>query len=259
MDIGDRPTRVGVLTPHATPGADAELPEMAPGLVRVGTARIRAAVPGVGVSRPRTPAGDLRAQVTPEALDEAAAALLPAVDVLAVASTSLGYALGHAAEYELVGRLRARWGVPVCTTSLSVVSALRSRHVQRISLVHPPWFGQSLHDLGSQYFRGQGFDVVDARLAPLPDDPDQVEPAMVVEYVAQHLCSRADAVVIGGNGFRAARAIDALEARTGRLVLEANQVLLWSVLRSVGAPTIAAGFGRLLGPGESDGHTTNER
>ncbi len=237
---------VGVLTPHVAPGADAEFPDMAPGLVRVETSQIRTAVPGAVESF--APAEALRAQAT--ALDEAASKLLPAADVLAVASTALGYALGYAAESALVERLSARWDVPVCSTSLAAVSALRSRHVRTISLVHPPWF--ELNDLGAEYFSSQGFEVVEARLADLPDDPDAIEPAMVIEYVAQHLSPHADAVFIGGNGFRAARAIHALEARTGRLVLEANQVLLWSVLRSVGAPMNHAGYGTLL-------HPTNER
>lgn len=259
MDFDDKIT-VGVLTPHVAPGADAEFPDLAPGLVRVETARIRTAVPGIrGDAESSTPAEALRAQATPEALDEAASALLPAADVLAIASTSLGYAVGPAAESALVDRLRTRWDVPVCITSLSAVSALRSRHVKTISLVHPPWFEQSLHELGAEYFRDQGFEVVEAQLAKLPGDPDEIEPAMVVEYVAQHLCPRADAVFIGGNGFRAARAAHALESRTGRVVLAANQVLLWSVLRSIGAPVATAGYGRPLDAGEPGNHTTDER
>jgi hypothetical protein len=41
-------------------------------------------------------------------------------------------------------------------------------------LVHPPWFGALLNDLGAEYFRGQGFEVVDAQLADLPDDPGRI-------------------------------------------------------------------------------------
>jgi hypothetical protein len=83
----------------------------------------------------------LHTQAGAAVLDEAASALLPAVDVLALASTSSGYALGYDEEIALVKRLRQRWEVPVYAASLSAVSALRSRHVKRISLVHPPWFG----------------------------------------------------------------------------------------------------------------------
>jgi maleate isomerase len=250
MNSGEMLT-VGVLTPHAAPGPDVEMPDMAQGRVRVEIARIRTAG-SISADGVRTRAGAA-------VLDEAASALLPAVDVLAVASTSSGYALGHDEEVALVKRLHERWGVPVCAASLSAVSALRSRHVKRISLVHPPWFGPLLNELGAEYFRSQGFEVVDARLADVPDDPGQIEPAMVVEWVAQHLCHRAEAVFIGGNGFRAARAIHHLEGRTGRLVLEANQVLLWSVLHSVGAPVAVRGFGRLFDDDQPDGNKIKER
>lgn len=224
---------VGVLTPHTAPGPDVEMPDMARGQVRVEVAR--------------TSTDGLRTRAGAAVLDEAASALLPpAVDVLAVASTGSGYALGYDEELALVRLLRERRRVPVCATSLSAVSALRSRHVKRISLVHPPWFGRSLNEAGAEYFRSQGFRVVDARLADLPEDPSRIEPAMVVEWVAQHLSDRAEAVFMGGNGFRAARAVRHLESRTGRLVLEANQVLLWSVLGSAGAPIAVRGFGMLF-------------
>jgi maleate isomerase len=244
MDSGEMLT-VGVLTPHAAPGPDVEMPQMAPGRVRVEVSRIWNAASGASGNAGSTSADGLRTQAGAAVLDEAAA-LLPAVDVLAFASTSSGYALGHDEEFALVKRLRQRWEVPVCAAALSAVSALRSRHVKRIGLVHPPWFGRSLNELGAEYFRSQGFEVVDARLADLPHDPGQIEPAMVAEWIAQHLCHRAEAIFIGGNGFRAARAIHHLECRTGRLVLEANQVLLWSVLENAGTPVAVRGFGRLF-------------
>jgi maleate isomerase len=241
MDSGEM-LSVGVLTPHAAPGPDVEMPNMAPGRVSVEVARISTAAGNAGP----TSVDGLRARSAAAVLDEAASALLPTADVLAFASTSSGYALGHDEEVALVKRLHGRWQVPVCAASLSAVSALRSRHVKRVSLVHPPWFGPLLNELGAEYFRNQGFEVVDARLADLPEDPGQIEPAMVVEWVVRHLCHRAEAVFIGGNGFQAAGAIHDLERRTGRLVLEANQVLLWSVLESVGAPVAVRGFGTLF-------------
>ncbi|WP_410812187.1 hypothetical protein [Micromonospora sp. 067-2] len=244
MDFSETLT-VGVLTPHATPGPDVEMPNMAPGRVRVEVSRIRNAASGTSGTAGSTSAEDLRRQARPALLDEAVA-LLPAVDVLAFASTTSGYVLGHDEELALVKRLHERWNMPVCSASLSVVSALRSRHVKRISLVHPPWFGLLLNELGAEYFHSQGFEVVDARLADLPDDPSHIKPAMVVEWVAQHLCDRAEALFIGGNGFQAARAVHDLERRTGRLVLEANQVLLWSVLKNAGVSMAVQGFGKLF-------------
>lgn len=247
---GRTPITVGVLTPHATVGADAEFSHMAGALVRTEVSRIQSPVSSTseGGEPPTSPEG-LRALAMPAAIDRASSAFVPgSVDVLAFASTSTGYAIGYDAEADLVKRLGDRWDVPACAASRSAVSALRSHHIERISLVHPPWFGLAMNDLGAGYFRDQGFEVVDAQLADLPNDPDRIEPAMVVEWVTYHLSDRAEAVVIGGNGFRAAGAIQELEDRTGRPVFEANQVLLWSVLRSAGVPVDLHGFGVLLSP-----------
>ena len=239
---------VGVLTPHAAAGPESEFAVIAPGDVRTQVSRIQMPAPS-RASRAQPPAtqDDLRALATPDALDQAASRL-PAgsFDALAWASTSSAYAIGYDAESVLVEGLRARLAVPVCSTSGSAVSALRSHGIERISLVHPPWFGAEQNQLGATYFQSQGFEVVDAHLADLPDDPDQIEPAMVVEWVSQHVSDRAEAVILGGNGFRAAGAVQELEDRHGRLVLEANQVLLWSVLRSLGIPVDIHGFGVLF-------------
>jgi maleate isomerase len=197
---------------------------------------------------------------TPHALHDAASTLFPGdVDVLALASTGSGYAIGYRAEAALLKALDERWEVPACSTSQSMVAALRSHHIERISLVHPPWFGYTLSQMGAEYFRSQGFEVIDAQMADLHTEPDQIRPAMVVEWVSQHLSDRAEAVVIGGNGFRAALAIDPLEKTSGRLVLEANQVLLWSVLTSTGTPVSVRGFGTLLENHPNSAEPTTQR
>jgi maleate isomerase len=68
----------------------------------------------------------------------------------------------------------------------------------------------------------------------------------VIDWVSRHVSDEAEAVFIGGNGFRAAQAIDTLERRLGRLVLESNQVLLWSILAQVGSSADIRGYGRLF-------------
>jgi maleate isomerase len=112
--------------------------------------------------------------------------------------------------------------------------------------MHPPWFDEELNELGASYFRRQGFDVVSSASAQLAPDPAQIEPAAVVEWGFPHVPDRAEAVFIGRNGFRAAAAIDALEWRTGRPVLESNQLLLWEILAQLGSRLPVRGFGRLF-------------
>jgi maleate isomerase len=190
-------------------------------------------------------AADLRTLATPSALRPAVASLREArVDVIAYASTTSGYAIGQAGELNLVKRLRHLAGVPVVTSGLAATQALKTFGVRRVTLVHPPWFDAAMGDLGARYFRDH--DVVTLTATPLPKHPDQVRPEQVIDYVSDHVDASTEAVFIAGNGFRAAGAIEELERRTGHLVLEANQVLLWSILAATGTKIQVDGYGRLF-------------
>src|SRR4051794_34088664 len=240
---------VGMLTPHAAPGPEVELPDMAPGQVAVRVSRIPAV--GATATAPGTPptsSSGLRELTAPEALDAAVAALADEpVDVIGYASTSTGYAIGGATEATMVDRLSRRWSLPVVSASLSAGAALRALHVQRVAVVHPPWFDDELNDLGAAYFRSQGFDVVSCGSAELPNDPGRIDPWAITEWTTSQVGDEAEAVFIGGTGFRAAGAIKALEARTGRPVVESNQALLWCILARLQADVEVGGYGRLFG------------
>lgn len=128
---------VGVLTPHVTPGPETEIPLMSAGEVDTVVSRIP--LPEIGN------AGSARQQLVagmrPDVLDRAAAAFsVGSVDALAYASTSSGYAAGVEAELSLVERLQDRWAVPVVSSSLATVRAVRAYGLERVVLVHPPWF-----------------------------------------------------------------------------------------------------------------------
>ena len=218
---------VGVVTPHLSPGPEDELPAMAAGRVAVVLERV--------------PPDDA------EALDTGAARFDDgSVDAVAYASTTSGYALGHGAETALLERLRGLCGVPVVSSSTSAVDALRAHGARRVTLVHPPWFDDESDEQGARYFRDQGFAVNVAKMTDLPADPARVRAEDVVDPVSRLVDDDADAMFFAGNGFRAAAAIDELELRTGRPVLQANQVLLWSVLAATNTRWDLAGYGRLL-------------
>src|SRR4051812_49748727 len=114
------------------------------------------------------------------------------------------------------------WPRPVAGGSLAGGAALRALGARRVALVPPPWFGDELNDLGAAYFAGGGFEVVSSRSAELPNDPGLIEPGAVVEWISRHLDEDAEAVLIGGTGFRTARAIEPLEAQAGRTGRESN-------------------------------------
>jgi maleate isomerase len=212
---------VGVLTPHAAAGPEEELPLMAPGLVETKVERASSATAGGS-------APDLRALTRPPLLDDAAEAVAgKAVDVIAYASTSSAYTIGFDSEITMESRLSRRIALPVVATYASAVLELRHLGVERPALVHPPWFG-GLNELGAEYVRSQGFGVAMSASADLAQDPDRIEPAAVLEWASTHVPEDADGVFIGGNGFRAAGAIEELEAALARPVVESNQVLLWT-------------------------------
>ena len=66
------------------------------------------------------------------------------------------------------------------------------------------------------------------------------------EWVRANLSDRAEAVFLGGNGFRTASAIHALEEDLGRPVLTANSVTLWHALRVAGVRAAVTDYGRLF-------------
>jgi maleate isomerase len=251
---------IGVLTPHAAPGPEVELPDMAAGRVVVRVSRITA--PGAAASASGTPptsSSGLRELTAPAALDKAVAAFADeSLDVVGYASTSTGYAIGFDAESTMVDRLSQRWSLPVVSASLSAGAALQALDVQRVAVVHPPWFDDEMNDLGAAYFRSQGFDAVSSTSADLTNDPSRIEPSTIIDWISSHVSDDAEAVFIGGTGFRAARAIEPLETRLGRPVIESNQALLWSILASVRAEFVVGGYGRLFGqePSPTDAWTS---
>jgi Maleate cis-trans isomerase len=96
------------------------------------------------------------------------------------------------------------------------------------------------------YFREQEVEVVTLTTTTLPQDPDRVRSEQVIDWISNHADPSTEAVIIAGNGFRAADAIEELERRTGQLVLEANQVLLWSIFAATGVTLQVDGYGRLF-------------
>jgi len=241
--------RIGLLTPHAAAGPEEEFAAMAPG--RLVTRVVRVLSDGIDVGAasepPTTPAG-LRKLAAAPLLDNAARSLArDSMDVVGYASTTSAFVIGLEEERALISRLEAQLDVPVAATCASAVLALRRLQVERVALVGAPWFGPELNQLGAAYFRDQGFNVVSSTSADLPRDPRRIEPAAVFAWTSRHLQDDAEGVFIGGNGFRAAGAIEPLENALGRPVLTSNQVLLWTVLGQAEARLEVAGYGQLFG------------
>jgi maleate isomerase len=239
-DGWDARARIGVLTPDADVGPEAELRAMAPDDVGVHAARVRfgAMRPGGGMDA-TIPLDPVRAFAEPPHVDDAAGLLAAApLDAVAFGFTSSAYVIGARGEAAMLARLVDRTrGVPVVATCAAAVDALHALEVTRLCLVDPPWFDAELDALGRVYYESAGFEVPFAAPCGLPSGQRLVRPDDLYAWVTRHVPDAAEAVVIGGNGFRAVGTVERLEADLGRPVLTANQVLLWAALRAAGVTT----------------------
>jgi maleate isomerase len=241
--------RLGVLTPHADVGPESELQAMAPDAVVIHAARVPfGAMAGGGRMDPTIALAPVRAFAEPPFIDDAAERLAAApLHAIGVGFTSTAYAIGADGEAQMLERLRSRTrGIPVTTACAAGLEALRALAVERLALVAPPWFDDELDRLSAAYFRAAGLDVVFSSPAGLQSDQRAIEPADLHAWVTAHVPDDAEAVFIGGNGFRAVGAIDALERDLGRPVLTANQVLLWGLLGLAGATAEIDRYGRIF-------------
>jgi maleate isomerase len=117
---------------------------------------------------------------------------------------------------------------------------------RKLTLIHPPWFAETLNAKGKQYLDGRGFVVLFSTSLVPARAFQEVPPAEVYEWTVAHTPPESDAVFIGGNGLRAIGAIRALEEHLRKPVLTANQVLFWYALRQAGVRTSVADYGRLF-------------
>lgn len=249
-DGWDARTRIGLLTPHADVGPESEFQAMAPVTVGIYGARVPFGAMGAGgIMDPTIPLAPVRAFAEPPHVDEATELLAAApVDAIAFGFTSSAYVIGSDAEAAMLDRLTERaHGIRVVAPCSSAVEAMHLLEAERIAVVAPPWFDAELNRLGRAYYESAGFNVVFASSAELPSDQQSISPDALHDWIAKNAPDTADAVAIGGNGFRAVGVIAALEETLGRPVITANQVLFWAALRAAGKdPSAVTGYGRIF-------------
>jgi maleate isomerase len=243
--------RLGVLMPHGDVGPESELQAMAPEGVRVHAARVPfGAMTTGGAMDPTIPLAPVRAFVEPPYIDEAVSMLAAApLGAIGIAFTSSSYVVGPDGEQKVLDRLTQHSaGIPVVATCASAVAGLRTLDARRIALFDPPWFDADLNRLGAEYFTSQGLDVVVHAPSGLPSSQRSINPSELYAWITKHTPDEADAVFIGGNGFRSVGIVAALEQDLRRPVLTANSSLLWGLLQAAGSAATPTTYGALFTP-----------
>ncbi|SAK51712.1 Asp/Glu racemase [Caballeronia hypogeia] len=242
-------TRIGVLTPHADVNPESEFNAMAPAGISIHAARVPLTVYKPGGVMERTIADDpVRAFADPPFVDDAAELLASApLHAIVYAFTSSSYVRGRADDVNLKQRLETRTrGIPVVISSAAAVAALKVLNATKLALVSPPWFSAEMDQQGARYFQVSGFDVVHNEPAALLSDQQAIQPSDLFEWVRTHTPTSAQAVFIGGNGFRAVGIIKALEEALGIPILTANQVSLWQALLLSGSQVSVTNYGQIF-------------
>jgi maleate isomerase len=241
--------RIGVLTPHADIVPESEFSALAPDGISIHAARIPfGGYRPDGKMDPTIADDPVRAIAEPPAVDDAAEMLAMApLHAIVFAFTSSSYVRGAADDAALKARLETRTrGIPVVIPCAAAVTALHALAVGRVALISPPWFSEDMSQQGTHYFQSQGLEVVYSEPAGLPSDQQAIQPDQLFNWVRTHVPDKAEAVFIGGNGFRAIAVIKALEDSLGRPVLSANQVSFWCALRLSGSPAPVSNYGRIF-------------
>lgn len=244
-DGWDARLRVGLLVPDGDIGPESEWSAIAPTGVSVNASRFRFPVGAVEAAADRIAISPVEYVAAPGPLDDAIRLLNPPwIDLYALAFTSTSYVGDDA---ELVARLSEQAdGRPVVTTGQAMLAAVDHLDAGSVLLVDPPWFPTELTDLGRRWLEANGVAVARAEVAGLPSGQGNIHPGALHRW----LCGAVDGidlVLIGGNGFRAVGAIDAVEADTGVAVVTANTALLWHTLRTAGRPTdTVTRYGRIF-------------
>jgi len=224
-------TRIGVLTPHADIVPEMEFNALAPDGISIHATRIPFGGYRPGGKMDPTIANDpVRAIADPPVIDDAAEMLAMApLHAIVFGFTSSSYVRGAADDAKLKSRLEARTrGIPVVIPCAAAAIALAALSAKQVALISPPWF--------SAY----------SAPADLPSDQQAIQPEQLYDWVCSHVPKNAEAVFIGGNGFRAIGVIKALEASLDRPVLTANQVAFWCALRLSGARVPIVNYGRIF-------------
>jgi maleate cis-trans isomerase len=232
--------RLGFLIPPGNPTVEPELIAMTPPGVSVHFSRLIA----------RGPAGahhgqEERNRSQIEHIDQSAELLaMVKPNVIILGHTATSYTLGHAAEAELLQRLRAQYAIPFASAFGSVAAALQALGAKRVALGTP--YSPEVTLRGKAHLEAHGFEVVSHRALDNVTDIYNETPERAYQLGRLVDTPNAQAVFLSGTGMPTITILDALEQDLGKPVVSANSGMMWHALRLAGVRERVSGYGRLL-------------
>ncbi|MGH3760455.1 maleate cis-trans isomerase family protein [Actinophytocola sp.] len=165
--------------------------------------------------------------------------LAPEPLVVTYACASASFVGGMAGERELTASMLSAGAPAATTTSGGLIAALRVLRLNRIAVVTP--YIDSVTNRLVTFLGEHGVEVVSSVGMGLLSHIWKVGYAEIVQAVTAVDVPEADGLFISCTNVPTYDIISPLERLLNKPVLTANQVTMWSALRQIGSPIMAAG------------------
>lgn len=155
--------------------------------------------------------------------------------------------LGYRGEQELVRKWEERYGVPIFTSGMTHIDAMRALGVRRF--VGASYFGGEINKIYGQYFRDAGLECLAMAGLDVPFDKVQELSSQVVYRFVKRLFldnPGAEAIYMLGPGWRTLDIVETLEQDCGVPVVHAVPSQCWDIQRRLHIRRPVKGYGRLL-------------
>jgi maleate isomerase len=170
------------------------------------------------------------------------------VDYVIYACTTGSFYKGVGYDLEMMDMMREASGVPALVTAVAGVEALRHLDATRISVASPynEWQNGRLR----AYLEANAFDVLNVEGDPHGavaggQGHNDLSPASAIEFASSVCRPEAEALFCSCTAWRTMEVAAALEGRTARPVVTANQATVWMAFRELGIRP-NPGYGSLL-------------
>jgi len=228
--------RIGLILPHEDYTTEYEFNKVAPRDVAFYATRIKL--------KSVTREGLLKMS---EEVEIAVDRLPPKINLIVYHCTSGTFVMGPEWERDLLSRIREKTGTWVISTMESVVKALSSLKLNKISLVTP--YIKDLNEKEIDYLTKFNVAVIkDAALSMTSsEDMCALGQEEIYKWVKEVDSSEADGVFISCTGLKTMDLIDKLEGELDKPIVSSNSATLWHSLKLCGVQTTnVSGYGRLF-------------
>jgi len=150
----------------------------------------------------------------------------------------------------LITTMEKRSGKPSISTASSILEALRSLDVKRISMATP--YTDATNEKERKFLESNGFEVLSVKGLGLGGTLEKIQklsrvsPNEIYEHVKSVDNKNSEAVLVCCTDFGSSSVIQKLEDNLGKPVISSNTASFWHALHLLRIPGEVKGYGRLF-------------